>query len=84
MDADELIKEFLAEHVDLVVTDMPQVTIVINAWHKDSNIFSPRDKWQYLIWPADDPMYGPVTKVWYYTQEVPSYAQLIDKYWEEN
>ncbi len=31
MDTNELIKEFLAEHIDLVTTDNPQVTIIITA-----------------------------------------------------
>ncbi len=31
MDADELIEEFLAEHIDLVATDSPQATIIITA-----------------------------------------------------
>ncbi len=82
MDANKLVEEFLVEHIDLVITDIPQATIIIDGQHKDGYTFGPKDEWQYLIQPANHPMYGPT--VWYYAKEVPSYAQLIEKYWEEN
>ncbi len=35
MDTDKLIEEFLAEHLNAVVTDHPQSTIIVDAKHKD-------------------------------------------------
>ncbi len=41
MDADKLIEEFLAEHVNAIVTDHPQSTIIIDAKHKDGKSDGP-------------------------------------------
>ncbi len=41
MDADELIEEFLAEHVDAIATDHPQLTIILDAKHKDGKSKGP-------------------------------------------
>ncbi len=84
MDADKLIEEFLTDHVNAIVIDHPQATIIIDAWHKDNHSFGPQNKWQYLIWPADHPLYGPAAKTWYFEHEVLSYTYLIDKYWDKN
>ncbi len=35
MDANELIEEFLAEHIDAIATEHPQSTIILDAKHKD-------------------------------------------------
>ncbi len=37
MDADELIEEFLTEHIDLIATDKPDATIIITAERPDGN-----------------------------------------------
>ncbi len=49
MDADELIEEFLMEHIDLIVTDKPDVTTIITAERPDGEHWGPREGWQYLI-----------------------------------
>ncbi len=82
MDTDELIEEFLMEHVDLVVTSNPKATIVINAKHPNRQ--GPWEEWQYLIHPGDDPQYGPQVEMWFYTHQVPLYLWLIQEYWEVN
>ncbi len=42
MDADEPIKEFLTEHIDLVATDKPDATIIIMAERPDGEHWGPR------------------------------------------
>ncbi len=41
MDTDELIEEFLVEHVNAVTTDHPESTIILDAKHKDRKSDSP-------------------------------------------
>ncbi len=41
MDADELIEEFLMEHIDLVATDKPDATIIITAEQPDREHWGP-------------------------------------------
>ncbi len=60
MDADELIEEFLTEHVDLVITNIPKATVIIDAQHPNKQ--GPQEEWQYLIHPGDDPQYGPAVE----------------------
>ncbi len=84
MDADELIKEFLTEHIDLITTNRPDATIIITAERPDGEHWGPRDGWQYLIRPADSPQYGPAVETWYYEHELLQYAKLFDAYWEIN
>ncbi len=49
MDADELIEEFLTEHIDLITTDKPDATIIIMVERPDGEHWGPREGWQYLI-----------------------------------
>ncbi len=84
MDADELIKEFLTEHIDLITTNRPDATIIITAERPDGEHWGPRDGWQYLIRPADSPQYGPAVETWYYEHELLQYPKLFDAYWEIN
>ncbi len=35
MDADELIEEFLSEHINLIVTDTPSATVIITIERPD-------------------------------------------------
>lgn len=51
MDADKLVKEFLAEHVDHIMTDSPQSTIIINTEHENRDMGEPQEEWLYLIKP---------------------------------
>ncbi len=62
----ELIEEFLAEHIDLIVTDNPQATIIITVERPDGEHWGPHEGCQYLIQPADSPTYGPAAETWYY------------------
>ncbi len=84
MDADKLIEEFLTEHIDLVATDKPDVTIIITAERPDGEHWGPREGWQYLIRPGRHPQYGPAAETWYYKHELPQYAKLFDEYWDIN
>ncbi len=84
MDADELIEEFLIEHIDLVTTDKPDATIIITAEQPDGEHWGPREGWQYLIWPGRHPQYGPAAETWYYEHKLPQYAKLFDEYWDIN
>ncbi len=79
MDANKLIKEFLAECIDMVITNHSQSTIVLNARHKDGKNAGSQDEWQYLIKPPDLAI-----EYWYYKKDIPELVHLIDKYWEEN
>ncbi len=75
MDTDELIEEFLAEHVDTVATDHPQSTIIIDAKHKDEKSDGPQDEWIYLVKPP-----SPAIEWWYLEKELRSLTPLINKY----
>ncbi len=41
MDADELIEEFLMEHINLITTDKPDTTIIITAERPDREHWGP-------------------------------------------
>ncbi len=84
MDADELIEEFLMEHIDLFATNKPDATIIITAERPDREHWGPREGWQYLIQTGAHPQYGPAAEMWYYEHELPQCAKLFDKYWEIN
>ncbi len=58
MDADELIEEFLMEHINLIATDKPDTTIIITAERLDGEHWGPHEGWQYLIRPGIHPQYG--------------------------
>ncbi len=79
MDTDELIEEFLVEHVNAIVMDHPQSTIIVDAKHKDGKSDGPQNKWVYLVKPP-----SPANKWWYSEKELPSLTPLINKYWEIN
>ncbi len=84
MDADELIEEFLVEHIDLIATDKPDATIIITAEWPDREHWGPQERWQYLVQPANSPAFGPAAETWYFEHELPQYAKLFDKYWDIN
>ncbi len=79
MDADELIEEFLMEHVDAFATDHPQLTIILDTKHKDRKPDGPQNEWVYLVKPP-----SPAIEWWYLEEELPSLTPLINKYWEIN
>ncbi len=79
MDADELIEEFLVEHIDAVTTDHPQSTIIIDVKHKDRKSNGPRNDWVYLVKPPSSAI-----EWWYLEEELSSLTPLINKYWEIN
>ncbi len=79
MDADELIEEFLAEHVDVVATDHPQYTIIIDTKHKDGRSEGPQNEWVYLV-----KLPSPAIVWWYLEEELPSLTPLINNDWEIN
>ncbi len=84
MDADELIEEFLTEHIDLVATDKPEATIIITAERPDGEHWGPREGWQYLVQPGKHPQFGQPAETWYYEHKLPQYAKLFDEYWDIN
>ncbi len=79
MDADELIEEFLTEHVDAIVTDHPQSTIIVDAKHKYRKSDSPQNEWVYLVKSP-----SPANEWWYSEEELLNLTPLIEKYWEIN
>ncbi len=70
MDADELIEVFIAEHVDLIIMDMPTATVIITAECPDGEFSGMGEGWQYLVRLADSPMYRPA-ETWYFKHELP-------------
>ncbi len=84
MDTDELIQEFLMEHIDLVAMDKPDATIIITAEWPDGEHWGPREGWQYLVWPGKHPQFGQLAEMWYYEHKLPQYAKLFDEYWDIN
>ncbi len=84
MDADELIEEFLTEHIDLVATNKPDATIIIMAERPDGEHWGPCKGWQYLVQPGKHPQSGQPAETWYYEHELPQYAKLFDEYWDIN
>ncbi len=83
MDTDELIEEFLTEHIDLIATDKLDTNIII-AEQPDREHWGPREGWQYLVRPGKHPQFRQPAETWYYEHELPQYAKLFDKYWDIN
>ncbi len=84
MEADELIEEFLTEHIDLITTNKPDATIIITEERPDRDHWGPWEGWQYLIRPGKHPQFRQPAETWYYEHELPQYMKLFDEYWDIN
>ncbi len=82
MDMPDALEQFLNERVDLIVTDCPQATVIIDIepveWEGLPAI------WKYLVKPTDDPIHSSTAETWYYEHEIPQYSALINQYWQKN
>lgn len=83
MERERLQSHLGCEHINQIATDCPQANIIIDAEYQDDRCTGPREEWKYLVQQADDPQYGPCTKMWYLKSKIPHLQHLINKYWEK-
>ncbi len=81
---DELIKEFLMEHIDLITTDKPNATIIITAEQPDGE-HGDHEKDGSISYDQENTHNSDNRqKCGYYEHELPQYTKLFNKYWDIN